>query len=185
MGKKTPAICGQKCSGSSASAALQSFLASRLKARFGMGGLMEYSETWKEKTTPAGRTYWAHTASVRRTSDKGYTGWPTPQACQGPNNSTNRGKQHGGNRARITPQNVTDLVGWANPTVRDHKDTTSDGTVEINGLLGRQVWLSRVPTESRGALNPAFILWLMGYPDEWVCSGARAMQSCRKSPQNL
>ena len=31
-----------------------------------------------------------------------------------------------------------------------------------------------------GKLNPAFSLWLMGYPAEWVCCGVRAMQSCRK-----
>jgi len=31
-----------------------------------------------------------------------------------------------------------------------------------------------------GKLNPGFSLWLMGYPAEWVCCGARAMQSCRK-----
>lgn len=44
------------------------------------------------------------------------TGWPTPQVCQGPNNGTNRGKDHGGERPRMTPQNIPDLCGWPTPT---------------------------------------------------------------------
>lgn len=35
---------------------------------------------------------------------------------------------------------IGERVGWATPTTRDHKDGSSDGTVPINGLLGRQVW---------------------------------------------
>jgi hypothetical protein len=31
--------------------------------------------------------------------------------------------------------------GWATPTTRDHKDGASEGTVPINALLGREVWL--------------------------------------------
>ncbi len=42
-------------------------------------------------------------------------GWPTPQVCQGPNNGTNRGKNHGGERPRMTPQNIPQLVGWPSP----------------------------------------------------------------------
>ena len=68
---------GRHSQGSSESANLQQSLASRLKARFGTGGSIEYAETWKLKATPLGRTYWAHIASVHRTSDKGFTGWQT------------------------------------------------------------------------------------------------------------
>ena len=75
---QTNGICGLPGSISSASAAQQSSRASRLKQRFGTDGSMEYSQTWKEKTTPAGRRYWAHTASARRTSDNACGGWPTP-----------------------------------------------------------------------------------------------------------
>ena len=71
---------GPISSGSSGSVALTSFLGSRLKALSGTDGSMEYSQTWKEKATPAGRRYWAHTASARRTSGKDCSGWPTPAA---------------------------------------------------------------------------------------------------------
>jgi hypothetical protein len=96
-------------------------------------------------------------------------GWPTPQVHQGPNNSTNRGKDHGGKRARTTPQNVPDLVGWVTPTTRDHKDTIGMATTGINpdgstrsrlDQLGRQVGLvsgwatPTVADACRGAAPP-------------------------------
>jgi hypothetical protein len=44
------------------------------------------------------------------------------------------------------------LASWATPTTRDHKDGSSVGSVPINGLLGRQVWLAswRSPTKGNG-----------------------------------
>lgn len=39
------------------------------------------------------------------------------------------------------------------------------------------------PMEKRGALNPEFVCWLMGFPAEWVSCGVSAMQSTRVPPQ--
>jgi hypothetical protein len=36
---------------------------------------------------------------------------------------------------------------------------------------------SSAPTARRGALNPEFVCWLMGFPAEWVCCGVLAMRS--------
>ena len=74
----TPAISGPCGSRSFASAALQSSLASRLKQRLGTAGGTLFNQTWKEKVTPAGWRYWAHTASARRTGGSVCISWPTP-----------------------------------------------------------------------------------------------------------
>lgn len=79
-GLLTSGTCGPPSSVSSASAALTSFLASRLQALTALHGSTLYRLTWKQRTTPAGRSIPALRASVPRTSDKGCTGWPTPRS---------------------------------------------------------------------------------------------------------
>ena len=78
---RTPGTSGPSGSGSSASAALQSSLESRLKDRLAGSGSTLYSLTWKEQATPAGRRYCLLRASALRTSDTGSSsspsGWPT------------------------------------------------------------------------------------------------------------
>lgn len=76
-GLLTSGTCGPPSSVSSASAALTSFLASRLQALTALHGSTLYRLTWKQRTTPAGRSIPALRASVPRTSDNGCTGWPT------------------------------------------------------------------------------------------------------------
>ena len=64
----TKDISGLRGFGSPESVALTLSLANRLRERLGSDGSIEYSQTWRMKVTPAGRRYWAHTASGRRTS---------------------------------------------------------------------------------------------------------------------
>lgn len=107
--------------------------------------------------------------------------WPTPQACEGPNNGTNRGKDHGGTRSRTTPQNVPDLVGWPTPVVggtgeATHSQISGQYREQMANILGPSGTPGQTPssscarTEKRGGfqLNPAFSLWLMGYPAAWL-----------------
>ena len=168
---------------SSPSAALQRSLENRLRAALGVNGSPEYALTWKHWDMPSGPPICALRASARRTSDSGFTGWPTPCQQDGPNG----GPAQGSDRL----PGAAALAGWATPTSRDHKDGATDlekAGVPINGLLGRQVSLASGPTtsspaqtEKRGALNPAHSRWLMGYPAAWDSCGATAMQSCRRS----
>jgi hypothetical protein len=66
--------------GSSPSANLQSSLASRLRARMAAHGSLEYELTWKELDMQSGPPICALRASARLTSDKDFTGFPSPRA---------------------------------------------------------------------------------------------------------
>lgn len=76
-------------------------------------------------------------------------------------------------------------AGWGTPSTRDWKDTPGmsmtgtnpDGSTRARlDQLPRQAALASGPpltsshaaTENRGALNPAFSLWLMGFPPHWM-----------------
>ena len=81
---RTSGTCGPHYSASSASAELTQFLASRLQALTALHGSTLYRLTWKQRTTPAGRSIPALRASAPRTSGSGCTGWPTPCSQDGP-----------------------------------------------------------------------------------------------------
>jgi hypothetical protein len=72
-GLQTLVTSGRNGFGSSASAALQSSLESRLLPRLDTAGSTLFVEIWKRKATPLRRRYWEHTARARPTSGKGCT----------------------------------------------------------------------------------------------------------------
>jgi hypothetical protein len=69
---------GRISTGSSASAALQRFLVSKLMELLDTDGSIEFKLTWKRKVTPLGLRYCLLQARARRPGDTGYSGWPTP-----------------------------------------------------------------------------------------------------------
>ena len=177
---------GPLFSSSSPSAALQQSLESRLRRNLEGSGSPLFALTWKIWDMPAGPPICALRASARRTSGKGFSGWPTPTVSSGDQHKDNPSpRQTGG----TTLGGAEKTVGWATPTTRDHKDcgeNLTDSTIRRDGksrnaVLGRQAHLSPVPMEKRGALNPAFSLWLMGFPTAWASCGARVTQSYRRS----
>ena len=203
----TTGISGLNGFGSSESVDLTQLLANKLKERLGSDGSIKYLQTWKMKVTPAGRRYWAHIASARRTSDSGCSGWPTPDA-----NTMNLGeslesfqarqarlKPLYGNGAGMPIAITAQLAGWPTATARDWKNgQASDETMNRNARPLNEL-ANQVPgvvpngspasTEKRGALNPAFSLWLMGFTPQWmdsapsaasVRSAERAMRLSRK-----
>ena len=63
----------------SPSAVLQYCLANKLREKADLNGSPEYRLIWKTWDMPSGQRICALRASGRRTSGKGFTGWPTPQ----------------------------------------------------------------------------------------------------------
>lgn len=80
MGLQISGISGLHGSTSSASAALQSSLESRLRRRLSTDGSTECVLTWKAKITPLARAYCQLAASMRPISAKDSGLWPTPAA---------------------------------------------------------------------------------------------------------
>jgi hypothetical protein len=122
-------------------------------------GLMEYSQTWKEKVTPAGRRYWAHTASARRISDSGSTGWPTPDhhGTMQPDKALKRvlAKRENPNASQVNLDDVAAIVtGW--PTPKAHEKVQSPeahakGYYSLTDVAG---WATPNATDCEAAGGP-------------------------------
>ncbi len=150
-GLMTLVTSGLSGHGSSASAALEQYLASRLQARLDTAGSTLWQQTWKRKATPLRRRYWEHTASVRRTSDNGCISWPTPNTPSGGPNTKSTESHMGG----MDLEGAAAMSSWTSPSARDWKDTPGmsetgtnpDGTERMRlDQLPRQVNLSAWPT---------------------------------------
>lgn len=183
---------------SSASASLQSCLESRLMMRLDTAGSTLFKLTWRGRRTPLGRRYLERAASVRRTSVKGFTSWPTPQARD----------SFPANMSGSTLTQQSSLARWCSPSARDWKDTEGmalsgtnpDGSERIRlDQLPRQATLAAFglmpsgfpagtpsyPEQSTGGqLNPEHSRWLMGLPPVFSRCVVLAMQSSRKSPRS-
>ena len=176
--KKTPGTFGRSFDASSPSAILQQSLVNRLRRRMAVYGSPEYVLTWKSWDMPSGPPICALRASGHRTSDKGCGGWGTPRVVQG--DYCYASGDH--NRVYLTVNGQARAAAQAagGPNARD-----SNGAPHLSAIAhGQAACTSPVQTERRGQLNPDLPRWLMGYPVEWGCCGATAMQSCRKSQRS-
>ena len=112
-----------------ASNALSEKLGKRLKERLATYGSPEYQLTWSRKVTESGHVMYQQRASQRRTSGKGFTGWPTPRTSD-----TNGAGEHGegGQDLRTTVQ----TVGWPTPdTQAGNTRPNKNGGVKMMDLL--------------------------------------------------
>lgn len=178
----TAATSGPRGSRSSASADLQSCLESKLRPLLGTGGSTLFSQGWKQKATPAGRPYWAHTASVPRTSGSGFTGWQTPTATAMTRRDDEKRKQYRASigRQSLAPGNLEEqaslYASWATPNTMDYLPSANLEERKKKGgccnlkdqVSGLDANGSLAGTGNPARLNPEFCRWLMGFPPEWA-----------------
>jgi len=80
----------------------------------GLGSTL-YSATWKAQVTPAQRLLFRVRASVRRTSETGFTGWPTPKANDGRGNCYEPDSEC----RRTELRKTVSMAGWPTCTATD------------------------------------------------------------------
>jgi hypothetical protein len=120
----------------STSVALQSSLANRLRAQLDSRGSTLFTLTWKERVTPSGRRICALRASVRRTSDKGCTSWPTPTSARQSTCETPETWNGRSDNPRSLPLEVAvKLAGWPTTVKEDARSSARHGYM-ITGNQG-------------------------------------------------
>ena len=185
------ATSSQRFSASSKSAVLQWCLESRLRALTDVDGSPEYVLTWKAWDIDSRLRICALRASRRPISASAYTGWPTPRTPTGGPESAERKQELGRKESGGSDlQAVALLTGWALPAARDWKSGRGVKTdQEQYGTKGKQLArealgvtsiLYDAETKERGALDPEFARWLMGFPPEWASYAPTEMRSSRK-----
>lgn len=196
--KPTSVTYGHSGTASSESVGLQSCLENRLRQRLPTGGLTMFIKGWRPKVTPSGRQYCQLAVSVRPIEETDCGLWPTPKASDG-NNGTRTAEGAMKEMARAkSPDLATMTCAFAlcpTPNASDNRDRGSiqNPCVQRRIKLGKQIGLtmlaqgigkaygSTAQTGNKGSLNPQFVCWLMGFPNEWLVSMVSAMQSYRKS----
>jgi hypothetical protein len=115
--------------------------------------------------------------------------WSTPRASDGEKGGPNMSFGAGG---QPLPAQMHQSAPRVTPSSRDWKDSAGMATEREDGRsrldqLPRQMAAtdhsgpmpngSSATTAKRGAPNPVFACWLMGFPDAWISGALRAMQS--------
>ena len=120
----TSGICGLSSTASSESAALQSSLENRLRARLDANGSGLFALTWKHWDMPSQPPILARRASARRTSDSGCGGrasaWATPAARDYRHaNAKPWSERGGGKKGEQLNNQAVHLAGWPTTTKQD------------------------------------------------------------------
>ena len=149
---KTSGTCGQSGLTSSEPADLQSSLENRLQQRLATLGSTLFKQTWKRKVTPQGRSFLAHTASVRRTSDSDCGSWPTTTAVDRVRDEDTmqkcaefRKRNANQNTVPLYLGEVGSLASWPTPQVFD---STNNGEARPLRYKGN------APSEKGNTRNP-------------------------------
>lgn len=152
-GKTTNDTSHRSGSISSYSAALQSFLANRLRTRSESAGSMIYKTGSKMAATPADRPFLQLQASAPRTSESGSTleasGWVTPTTRDWKDSGTDiKPRADGTERFDQLPRQAN-LAGWPTPCASNGETgmtSTRGDTGKVSSALPAQANLAGWPT---------------------------------------
>src|SRR5690606_22945963 len=132
----------------------------------------------------AGGTRWKDGEARNLEDQARMAGWRTPSGSDGEGGTMDvLMAMREGYTPKLKLRDQAPLAGYPTPTVDDANNATrQSGTFRSLTRTARGMMPSGSPvqTERRGVLNPALSLWLMGYPDEWLSCGVRAMQSSHR-----
>lgn len=222
--RMTIGTCGPTSFASSVPDGPLSSWENRLRRRLARTGSTECLLTWKQRTTPAGRSLSQLVPSTRPTegiacglwrtpnahvvdaksnvvklegrkpsdpqvglADQVAALWPTPTSLAPAKNGNNEA----GNSAGLVAIRAHALALYPTPRASANENrTTKIPPSQLDGrhglylssvAIGMEPDGSSATTEKPGALNPAFVCWLMGFLPEWDACAPTAMQSSRKS----
>lgn len=132
-----------------ASASLQSALNARLRERLKLSGSTLFNETWRERTTPSGHQFSAHTASVPRTSGNDCGSWPTPRSTEA-GHSTGNADRAFDRKSRL--EDTIFLASWPAPCTQDGPNGgPSQGTDRLPGAASLSGWVSPQAADANGS----------------------------------
>jgi hypothetical protein len=153
------ATYGLRSTTSSASAALEQLLASRLQDRLASRGGTMWQQTWKVQTTPLRRRISAHTQSGLRTSDSACIGWHTPLASDG------GGKR--GSSAGFGLRNDAKLASWPTPAAHEPGGTPEQHLDRKRAAVERGVQMG-----SSAVTHLSLVAQMTGWPTPQARDGA-------------
>ena len=127
--------------------------------------------TWKDKATPAGRLLFQLAPSMPRTDEIGFGLWRSPTVGM-INQARAKDPEYGqrlldkGQTLTLAAQVMNERL-WPTPTAQDNRDRggPSSPSVQRRASIGKSIELSMCVD---GALNPTWVSWLMGFPEDWL-----------------